>query len=157
MLSKFNIYQSSAEEDRPPISHKVRDYFVDFITIEVLQKKHVIINAKWDIILALYFVRKGKYGPDRLFLAKGSRSVSVENTKIYEVIIPMQVIDAADDKYLKTIELIYEAITMFLISIYKKVTFDYMNQLWEKIDLDYLISLPYPAPFNEQKYLSDEA
>jgi len=156
MVSKFNIYQSSIEEDRPPISHKVRDYLIKFITTELLEKKNILINAKWNVILALFFIRKAKFGPDQVFLAKGSRTVSAENTKIYEVLIPMQIIDAAENKYLKTIELIYEAITLFLTSTYKKVTIESMAEIWEKVDLKYLLSLPYPAPFNEQKYSLDE-
>jgi len=156
MLSKFNIFQSSIDKDRPPISHKVRDYFIQFITEEVLVKKNIMLKAKWDVILAIYFIRKEKYGPDRVSLLKGSRTVSAENTKIYEVLIPAQLIDAANDKHLKTIELIYEAIALFLTTTYKKVTSEFMSQLWAKVDLDYLLSLPYPAPFNEQKYLIDD-
>ena len=156
MLSKFNIFQSSTEEDRPPISHKVRDYFVDFISAEVLEKKNILLNAKWNTILSIYFVRKGEYGPDKVFLAKGSKSISTEHIRIYEVLIPIQVIEAAQDKYLKTIELIFEAIALFMTSTYKKVKKEFMKQLWEKVDIKYLLSLPYPAPFEEQKYLLDE-
>ena len=156
MHSKFNIYQSATQEERPPISHKVKDYLIDLIIKEVLEKKNIIVNARWNIFLALYFFRKGKYGPDRVFLAKGSRTVSAENIKIYEVIVPIQVLDTAGDKYLKTIELMFEAITLFLTSNYKKITADFMAEVWKKADLEYLHSLPYPAPFEDQKYPGDE-
>jgi hypothetical protein len=49
----------------------------------------------------------------------------------------------------------YEAIAIFLTSTYKKVTSEFMNELCNNVDLEYLLSLPYPAPFKEQKYLSD--
>ena len=37
-----------------------------------------------------------------------------------------------------------------------KVTLDFMSELQKQIDMNYLLSLPYPAPFEEQKYLLDE-
>ena len=156
MLSKFNIYQSSTEEDRPPISHKVREYLLFFTTKNVLEKKNVLLNAKWNVILSIYFVRKRMYGPECVFLAKGSRTVSSENTKIFEVIVPVQTIDDSADKHLRTIELMYEAIALYLTTTYKKITKEFMSQLWQEVDLSYLLSLPYPAPFKEQKYLIDE-
>ncbi|ANE51069.1 hypothetical protein [Flavisolibacter tropicus] len=129
ILSTFTISQSSTEEDRPPISYRVKEYFECFITTEVLEQKNIILKAKWNIVLAIYFIRKGKYGPDAVFLAKGSRIISAESTKIYEVLIPMQLIDAASDKQLKTIELMYEGIALFLTSTYKTVSTEFMKQL----------------------------
>jgi hypothetical protein len=89
--SKFTIYQLAAviQEERPPISSKVREYLNEFIIKKVLERKNIIINAKWNIHLALYFVARGRYGPDSILLGKGARTVSAENVKIYEVLIPI--------------------------------------------------------------------
>lgn len=55
-----------------------------------------------------------------------------------------------------TIDLMYEAITLFLTSTYKKVSIDFMSELYKQIDMNYLLSLPYPELFEEQKYFLDE-
>jgi hypothetical protein len=31
-----------------------------------------------------------------------------------------------------------------------------MDELWKLVDLDYLLSLPYPAPLAEQGYTEDD-
>jgi hypothetical protein len=45
MISKLNVYQSSTEAERPPISDKARDYLIEFIITEVLEKKSILLNA----------------------------------------------------------------------------------------------------------------
>jgi hypothetical protein len=50
----------------------------------------------------------------------------------------------------------YEAVSLFLTTTFKRVTPEFMATLWKQVDLDYLLALPYPAPFQEQKYLLDE-
>ena len=69
--------------------------------------------------------------------------------------IPVKLIKESENPYRKTIELIYEAITLFFTTIYKKITPHLMNQLWESIDILYLLTLPYPAPLIDQKYVTD--
>ncbi|HEY5408670.1 MAG TPA: hypothetical protein VIJ92_16360 [Ginsengibacter sp.] len=156
MEAYFNIYQSCTETERPPISYKIRAYFEKFITENVLKKKKIIIGGRWKIILAIFF---SGGGPKVLYkgigFAKGSRTVSAENVKIYEVFILLKPIEDTKNPLLKTIELIYEAIKNFITTTYKKVNSELMDELWKQVDLDYLLSLPYPAPLSEQKYVGD--
>lgn len=49
----------------------------------------------------------------------------------------------------------FEALTMFFTTVYKKITITEMEDLRNRIDIEYLRDLPYPAPLTEQKYLSD--
>jgi hypothetical protein len=49
----------------------------------------------------------------------------------------------------------YESISIFFTTTYKKITKDLMNELWEDVNIHYLLSLPYPAALIEQKYLED--
>jgi hypothetical protein len=88
------------------------------------------LNANWNVILSIAVLRKGIYPAESIFPAKGSRTVSEENTKIYGVVIPVQIIDAATDKHLKTVERIYEAVELFLTSTYKTITKEFMNEPW---------------------------
>jgi hypothetical protein len=91
-----------------------------------------------------------------VYMAKGVRTINPDKVKLYEVLLPLINIQEAENPLLKTIELMYEAITIFLTSTYKKITVEYMRELWEKLDMKYLLSLPYPASFKEQKYLDDK-
>ena len=157
MSRQFEIVQSSLSfTDRPPISHKVREYFEVFIMEEILTPKKILITTNWQIHLVLTFSPEApRYKADSIFMPKTSTTVKSERTKIYDVLIPKKIIDQSDQPYLRTIELMWEAITLFFTRTYKKVTQAEMDALWQKADLDYLLSLPYPAPIAEQKYLAD--
>src|ERR1700691_1488388 len=100
MALKFDIYQSCTEADRPPISYRVREYLVKFITDHVLEEKRIIVGGKWDIRLAIFF---SGGGPKVLYtdigLAKGSRSIKAENIKLYEVFMLLDVVRAAKNPY----------------------------------------------------------
>lgn len=156
MKSNFIIYQSCTDDNRPPISYRVREYFVKFVSDNVLEKKKIIINGKYNTLLAIFF---SGGGPKVLYkdigFAKGSRFIKEENVKIYEIFILLNAIQKAKNPYLRTIELMYEAIKIFLTTTYKKITPEFMDELWSKVDLDYLLSLPYPAPLSEQRYVGD--
>lgn len=158
MKSYFRIYQTCTSDNiRPPISYKIREYFERFLTDNVLEKNKIIVDGKWNISLSLLFVDGGsRHTLREVYMAKGARTISSEKMKIYEILLPLTIIQEAEDPQLRTIELMYEAITVFLTSSYKKITVEFMNMLRDKIDMQYLLSLPYPAPFEEQKYLLDE-
>ncbi|RAJ05509.1 hypothetical protein LX64_02669 [Chitinophaga skermanii] len=101
----------------------------------------------------MHFAEKG---PGTLFediaLANGSTTVASESVKIYECIIPFDFIRDSEEPQLETIELMYRAIKLFVTSTYKKVKPEFIDALWREVDLNYLLSLPYPAPIEEQKY-----
>ena len=157
MNSHFKLLKSGTIDDRPPMSFLVDEYFEIFVTNKVLRTKSIIVESKWNIYLSLIFVGDGpKVLFDRMAFIEKPRTVRFEQLKIYTVLIRYNQIEGAKDPYLKTIELIYEAISMFLTTVYKKVSRSFMDELWLKIDLDYLLSLPYPAPFEDQKYVADD-
>ena len=60
-----------------------------------------------------------------------------------------------ENPYLKTIELMYDALTIFFTTTYRTVTPQDMQSLWNKIDLDKLLRLLYPASLPDQKYVAD--
>ncbi len=157
MKKQFQIFQSSFSVlQRPPISFKVREYFEDFIYQHILVNKNIITNSKWQIHLVLAFLPETKrYKSEHISKPQKPIIVAKENVKIFEFLIPMKLIDTSENKYLKTIELMYEAIGIFFTTNYKKITDAEMAYLWTLVDIDYLLSLPYPAPLVEQKYQSD--
>lgn len=116
----------------------------------------IISDTKWNICLSILFVEEGaRSASTAVYLAKSGRTISAERVKIYQVLIPLKSILESDDHFLKTITLMYEALTLFFTSTYRKITQHFMQELWAKVDLDYLRSLPYPAPLEEQQYVGD--
>lgn len=157
MQSYFKIFQSCSDKERPPISYKVREYFEEFISENVFSKMKIAVGGKWQIILSIHFTEGGKKVLfKRMALSKGVTTVTTENKKIYDLFILTDEIKKSFNPQRTTIDLMYEAITLFLTSTYKKVTLDFMVKLQKQIDMSYLLSLDYPAPFEEQKYLLDE-
>jgi hypothetical protein len=154
---EFIIAQSSTTfKNRPPISSKVRGYFEQFITKQLLKPKNIIVGSQWQIELVICFVEEGpRYKSGNLFLAKQPRTISSEKIKIYEILVPLKLLSGVDQPYLRTIELIYEALTLFFTTIYKSVTPQEMKMLWQNVDLDRLNTLPYPAALPDQKYVGD--
>lgn len=150
------IHDATSFTNRPPISYKVIEYLENQVSENLLKLKKIIVNGSWEIHLVLTFCQETeRYKSDYIFLAKLPRTVTVDKIKIYEALIPMKLIVNSKEPYKKTIELIFEAIKIFLTTNYKKVTKSDFDKLWEKIDHEYLLSLPYPAPIKEQRYLTD--
>jgi hypothetical protein len=158
MEKKFQIVQSSSNtiELRPPISWKVRDYLEDFIIEKVLKEKQIVVSSQWTIHLHFFF---DSYSPrfnyENIHFFYKPRTVKENMVKIYKIVIPEKLINEPESKYEKTIELMYEAVSIFLTSTYKKVGKELMSELWKQIDMKYLLALPYPAAVEDQKYLTD--
>lgn len=158
MAPRFKIIHSSTSfTNRPPISFKIIEYLENYINDNLLTSKKIIVKSNWEVHLLLTFGEETeRYKADYIFMPKGPpRIVKEDKVKIYEAVIPMKLIGDSPNPLLKTIELIYEAITIFLVRTYKKVNKGDMAKLWKELDLEYLLSFPYPAPIAEQKYLTD--
>ena len=151
------IFQSATSmTERPQISYRVREYLESFVVENLLKERKIIPESKWRIDLVLVFQRETiRYTSTHLTLGARPTTVTVENVKIYEVLIPMKLIQESSHPYLRTIELMWEAITLFFTKNYKKISPGGMSELWKKINLDFLLSLPYPAPLIDQKYITD--
>jgi hypothetical protein len=157
MKSHFDIWQSGSTIDRPPISSKVKEYLIEFITENVLREKRIILDSNWNVVLAMFFLGEGeRFTTTNIFLANGGpRTIKSDRIKMHEAVLPIKRIKLSQNPYLTTIEMMYETLKMFLTKTYKKVKPELMDELWKKVDLEYLLSLPYPAPFSEQKYAAD--
>lgn len=157
MQTNFKIYAMGGLDERPPISHKLIDYFVQFVIDHVLKPQRIIIGGKWQTHLCLHFLAEGpRFTTSEIVMAKGATTVKQDSVKIYNIIIPTKAIVESQNPYQKTIDIMYEAITKYFTSSFKKVTLEFMADLRTQIDFDYLLSLPYPAPFAEQQFLLDQ-
>ena len=158
MEKKFEIVQSSTNtiELRPPISWKVRDYLEDFIIENVLNEKQIIVSSQWTIHLHCFFLKHSpRFNYEHIHFLNKPRTVKQDMVKTYEIMIPDKLINESENKYERTIELMYEAVSIFITTVYKKVSKEFMNNLWKQVDMKYLLSLPYPAEVKDQKYLTD--
>lgn len=158
MGKKIQIVQSSTNtiDLRPPISWKVRDYLEDFIIENVLMEKQIVVSSQWTIHLHCFFCKPSpRFNYDYVHFYAKPQTVKENMVKIYEIMIPEKLINESKNKYEKTIELMYDAISIFLTATYKKVSKEFMNELWQQVDMKYLLALPYPAKVKDQKYLTD--
>ena len=156
MNTCFNIYQVGKLSERPQISYKIREYLSEFVIHNILEKRGIIVGGKWKIVLALHFMPEGKYyTTEELSLAKGYQTVKQDAVKIYTVLVPLKAIGKSDKPLLKIVELMYEAITKYFITNFKSISPEFMELLKTEIDFPYLLSLPYPAPFKDQRYVAD--
>jgi hypothetical protein len=154
----FSIVLSGNIAYRPPISQKVRTYFETFVETHVLVPHKIVIGGKWKIWFHIFFSESGPFVLfNNVALADGGpRTITSDGVKMYTGLILIDDIQTSATPYLTTIEKLYEVITLFFTTHYKKVKPAFMNGLWEKVDLDYLQSLPYPAPYEEQQYFTDQ-
>jgi len=157
MGASFEIWFSSTDAARPAVSFKVREYLASFITDGILREKGLVVTGAWNVVLGMIFLAEGKvYESDKiLFIKKDPAIIRSEMVKLYEIIIPLKLIRESDDLLFTTVQLMYEALTIFLTTTFKSIKRDEIDDLWMQVDLDYIFSIEFPAPFNEQKYVGD--
>lgn len=155
MTKKFLIKKVCSEPDRPPYSYKIDEYFEDFVYTFILHPFNIIIDSDWKILLSVMIFKKDQNSPAGVNIFESSL-VEEEKIKYYPVAINMEDIYADNKPVENIISLYFQIISLFFLSNYKNTSKEYMLDLKEKLDWDYLLSLPYPAPFSEQKYVGDE-
>ncbi|NIG55812.1 hypothetical protein [Chitinophaga sp. Cy-1792] len=151
-MGSFSINQTGPKDIRPPLSFKVREYFESFIEENILTPKKIIIHDTWNICLTLTFFKQGRFGPAGVHVYSPT-IVKGDKLKAYPIQIPIQEIADSNQPMVKIVELFYEGLTLFFTGNYKQVDAQFMQSLWNKIDMEYLLSLPYPAKIKEQRYL----
>ena len=150
-MEKFDIKLVCAYETRPMISVKIVEYFKHFVLTNILVPKNIIIHSKPNILLAFTLMETGGKLSSEVKVLK---SQTVGGDKFYPIIIPMDQI-WTNNTSMKIIELFFEAVKLFFIKNYKRIKSDFFDELWQMIDLPYLLNLPYPAPIKEVKYIGD--
>jgi hypothetical protein len=154
MESTFTISLICPAGNRPPISHKVTDYLVQFIREEILVPRQIILQEEWNVELAMMFMPKDEFGPHKIDIYEPDIYDDVK-VKTYPIAIPLDTILQSDEPYRKTIESMYEGLFLYFTAFHKSIHAHFMQDLWEKINFEYLFSLPYPADITEQQYIGD--
>ena len=154
MIKQFLIKKISTDPNRPPYSYKVEEYFEEFVYNNILQPFNVILNEKWKVLLSIMIFKKDENSPTGVNIYEPS-IIEEEQIKYFPVAINMEDVYANDQPLENIVSLYFQIISLFFLSNYKEISKEYMLDLKDKLDWDYLLSLPYPAPFLEQKYVGD--
>jgi hypothetical protein len=152
---------------RPRVSAKVSEYIIELISRNILVPLKIMQSDKFDYLLSLSF---SKYIPGKHKI----NSVSPYTTDQKKFVTPIGFstidkttkwaylsVSATDlDETIKPKDyaiLAYELVSSFLIKNFKKITKEILDKNLETLDYGFINSLPYPAPFEEQKYSLDES
>ena len=148
-------------EDNPKISFKVRDYVWSYIFENLLKPKKILIDNKYSYRITLtlekYNPDKHKYSTDSPFNTSSTkfRPEPKFNT---QGSLKFALVGVVSDKLSSDISptdyanIIYDAFGAFLIVISKKVTKEEFDELKNKLDYNYINSLPHPATIDECRF-----
>jgi hypothetical protein len=154
VTKQFSIKKVSSEENRPPYSYKVEEYFEEFVQENILKPYDVILKDDYKIILSIMLLNKDEESPEGVNFYE-PELIEEERIKFYPVAIYIEDVVGKAHPVENIVSLYFQIISIFFLSYYKRIESDHMLALREKIDWDYLLALPYPAPANQQKYVGD--
>jgi hypothetical protein len=157
MSTIFNISISCGNiNDRPPLSHRVREYYSGLLTQELFVPKLISIKENWTISLVLMFNQsRPDVLPFQFFVNTSPQIVRSEMLKNYYTFVNYDLYLARGGTLEGMLGLFQEALTAFFTQTFKKVKPEKMAAIWEKVDMGYLHTIPYPAPLLEQRYVED--
>ncbi|MBL7718162.1 MAG: hypothetical protein JNL72_04940 [Flavipsychrobacter sp.] len=152
MNRKFNIRFSAYDENNLPISVKVNDYLEDFIRINILEPKKIIVNAKMSVVLVMLLKddEPGYREMEVVDILK-PRKVKEENIKLFWYILPLTRINESKNELHKLVQLTIQAVKMFFTEYYHKADKQFLENVFNRIDYSYLSSIKYPAAISEQE------
>ncbi|MCC5918802.1 MAG: hypothetical protein JJU02_15890 [Cryomorphaceae bacterium] len=154
--NSFYITHYCDEDDlrfRPRASYKARVYLCDFFLKNILVPKSILVN-KWNVNLSISF---GMVKKESEIIIAPSRKFSQEKTILFPAMVPLNNIIGSQDPYKDYLEIIIDVIWLFILENSNNVSRDELEQVIERIDYEFLYSLPYPAPFIEQKFIGDDS
>jgi hypothetical protein len=156
-MSKLVLRQYAPFIPRPAFSCKIREHLEELIYQKILLPCKIIIGGKFEIWLHLSFADYYTLENDRVFVAYKPTTFMKEQIKTYFTSLNYAIILQSSNRRLTYIQLIVEALELFFNRFYKKVKQEDLERFKAKIDYDYLMALPYPAPFEEQQYVMDDS
>jgi hypothetical protein len=152
---------------RPRVSHKISEYIVEFIDVNILVPLKIMQGGKFDFELTLDF---DKFLPDRHkinsvspYTTHNKKFITPNRFRTVDKIIKwayLSVCTTTLDENIRPKEyalLAYELVGSFLIKNFKKITKDILDKHQENLDFNYIESFPFPASFEDQKYSLDES
>lgn len=155
MSKQFFIKKICKQDIRPAHHHAIEVYFEDFVHEHILTPYNIIIDTHWCIVLSVMFFTKTESGLDGINIFEPS-AIDEKAITYYPVTISYEQIFKDNHVVENLISLYYQVISLFFINNYKSIPADALLVLKDKIDWDYLLSLPYPAAYAVQKYVGDD-
>lgn len=140
-------------EYRPRVSYKIRYYIFDFVMKHIVFPKNIMQKDKFDYFVAFILVP---------FTENEENEVVIwDKWKLYgkEKTLHISIFNHSINANVKPAEfalIIYEALAIQFVKIYKKIEKEDFEKAKKHIDYDFINSLPYPASFNDQKYTFDD-
>lgn len=153
MIKPFSIKKICTEDNRPPYSIKVDEYFERFVTDNILKPFDIILNDEWKVILSIMIFKKEADAPEGVSIYEPD-NIEEEKVRFYPVGINLEDIYKTEEHIVNIVGLYFQIISLFFLSNYKNISKEYMVGLMDKIDWDFLFSIPYPAPAEEQGYVN---
>jgi len=151
-MKSFNIKKICAEPNRPPYSIKIDEYFETFVYDNILKPFDIIVNTGWKVVLTIMIFKKEADTPEGVSFYEPD-VFEEDKLKVFPAAINLEDIYKNDEHIENIVGLYFQIISMFFMSYSEAVSKKYLVDQMNKIDWDYLFSLPYPASAEEQGYV----
>ena len=151
---------------RPRVSHKISEYVFEYINEHILKPSNILQSEKyiyeWTLSFGFGIPKKGfilyksPYSTDkRVYIPhKGFRTFEKVTRNIHLSVFSDDINqDITPAKYAV---IVYEMFADYLLYNYKKLKKETFDRAKDKFDISIINSFPFPAPFEEQKYIMDD-
>lgn len=149
---------------RPRVSNKISEYIWKYIYEMYLFKLNLMLEDKFNYSICLIFAKynpnihkfmfKSAYNQEKCFFRPSPNFRRVKITKSLVIGLTGECVDENITPALYA-SLVYDMFCAQLLVLYKKVKKEDLDKLKTGLDYEYINSFPYPAPFEEQRYLTD--
>ena len=154
-MANFFFILTATYRNKLPISSRIIDYFQNFVIENILSQKNILLGSKYDTCLSIMLLGEGRYSNNVVeVFPPQSVSGPLHKVKVYSVKIPTKPIIDSDKKSITFAKLLYEGVCLFFIQNFKTIDLTFMDNLWSLVDIEYINSIPYPAPLSEVKYVN---
>jgi hypothetical protein len=154
LTKPFIIKKVCDEPDKPPYSYKVDEYFEQFVRENIIEPFNIIAEDDWKILLSIMMFKKDEESQEGVSIYP-AETIDEEKIRYYPIAINIEDVYANNTPMENIVGIYYQIISLFFISNYEGISEEFMLELKKKLDWDYLLSLPYPAPSEQQKYVGD--
>jgi hypothetical protein len=154
LTKQFIIKKVCDEPDKPPYSYKVDEYFEEFVRENIIEPFNIIREDDWKILLSVMMFKKDEESPEGVSIYP-AETIEEEKIRYYPIAINIEDVYANNTPMENIVGIYYQIISLFFISNCEGISEEFMLELKKKLDWDYLLSLPYPVPIDEQKYVGD--
>jgi hypothetical protein len=127
--------------ERIIISKRSVDYLIEYICVNVLSAKNIIINDKYYWYFLFFITTPSRYGPQGIWVANLRKS---GNGKSLLLMVPFDVIVSSDNQSVTFLMLLYKALGLFLQRQFKRISGEFLDEVWSKIDFEYIESIVVP-------------